>query len=147
MSLKERTPIRQQLLRPNLQFEEPSSIQLSGNPIDQALEVTTQTTMPMSMVAKATRPQKTSRQENSLLQQSGGPGIKNKQKTRKKRLPLWLAVCSVITIIAVVFVSQGNGTTGAELADTLRAIVGPTITAQVESWYLGLSNTSSQVQY
>jgi hypothetical protein len=70
-----------------------------------------------------------------------------KKKSRKKRVPLWFAVCSVIVVLAVVLFSQGNGTGGAWLADTLRAIVGPTITAQVESWYLGLTNTSTQVQY
>src|SRR5579884_2511502 len=144
MSLKERTPIRQQLLRPNLQFKDPSSIVPYESPIEQALEVTNQPTMPMP---KAAKPQKTSLQERLSWPQSGRSGIKNTQKARKKRLPLWLAVCSIITIIAVVFVSQGNGTIGAEMADTLRSIVGPTITAQVESWYLGLSNTSSQVQY
>lgn len=72
---------------------------------------------------------------------------KGKKKARKKRVPVLFAVCSIIVILAVVFFSQGNGTGGAWLADTLRAIVGPTITAQVESWYLGLTNTATQVQY
>lgn len=147
MSLKERTPIRQQLLRPNLQFKEPSSIETPESPIEPAFEITNQPTTPMPMVSMATKPQKTSLREKLSLPQSGMPGIKNKQKTRKKRLSLWFAVCSIITIIAVVFFSQGNSTFGAEMADTLRAIVGPTITAEVESWYLGFSNTSSQVQY
>lgn len=75
-------------------------------------------------------------------------GAKGKvRKARKKRVPLWLGVCSILTIIALVFLSQGNGTVGAWMADTLRAIVGPTMTAEIESWYLGLSNTSSQLQY
>src|SRR6266566_3368061 len=107
MSLQERTPIRRQLLRPNLQFEEPSSIGPSENQIEQAHEIANQATTPMPMVAIATKPQKTSPQAKLS---SAWPDTKNKQRTRKKRLPLWLAICSVITVIAVVFVSQGNGT-------------------------------------
>ncbi len=68
-------------------------------------------------------------------------------KTRKKRLPLWFAICSVITVLAVVLTTQGNGSTGAWMADTLRSVLGPAATAQIESWYLTLSNTSNQVQY
>jgi hypothetical protein len=44
-------------------------------------------------------------------------------------------------------VSQGNGEAGAWTADTLRAVLGPTITAQIESWYLGITNTTRQAQY
>ena len=69
------------------------------------------------------------------------------QKSRKKGLSVLFTFCCTITIIAVVFMSQGNGTAGAWMADTLRALVGPTMTAQIESWYLGLSNTASQMQY
>src|SRR5262249_14123903 len=72
---------------------------------------------------------------------------KSKGKGRKKRVPVIFAACSVVVVIAVVFLSQGNGTGGAWLADTLRAIVGPQVTAQVESWYLSITNTSSQLQY
>src|SRR5947209_11622764 len=45
------------------------------------------------------------------------------------------------------FVCQGSGEAGAWTADTLRAILGPTITAQIEAWYLGITNTTRQVQY
>ncbi|GAC1692790.1 MAG: hypothetical protein NVS9B9_15110 [Ktedonobacteraceae bacterium] len=36
---------------------------------------------------------------------------------------------------------------GAWTADTFRATFGPTITAQVESWYLGISDKTHQLQY
>ncbi len=69
------------------------------------------------------------------------------QKSRKKRLSVLFAFCCTITIITVIFMNQGNGIAGAWMADTLRTLVGPTRTAQIESWYLGLSNTASQMQY
>src|SRR5579859_2970664 len=67
--------------------------------------------------------------------------------TRGKLLRRALVVCSILTIIAVIFISQANGATGAGIADLLRGVLGPTITAQVESWYLGFSDTTHQVQY
>ncbi|MHB8597283.1 MAG: phosphodiester glycosidase family protein [Ktedonobacteraceae bacterium] len=69
------------------------------------------------------------------------------KKSRGKRLRRLLIVVSLLTIFAVVFFSQGNGAGGAWLADTMRAVLGPTITAQVESWYLGLSDTTHNIQY
>lgn len=69
------------------------------------------------------------------------------KKLRRKRLRRLLIVVSILTIIVVVFFSQGNGAGGAWLADTMRAVLGPTITAQVESWYLGLSDTTHNIQY
>jgi Phosphodiester glycosidase len=78
----------------------------------------------------------------------GRQGTKQKgKKSRGKRIRRLLIVVSVLTIIAVVFFSQGNGVAGAWLADTMRAVLGPTITAQVESWYLGLSDTTHNIQY
>lgn len=73
--------------------------------------------------------------------------IKGKKKSRKKRVPVWFAVCSLIVVLTVVLFSQGNGEGGAWLADVLRAVVGPAATAQVESWYLGISNTATRLQY
>lgn len=67
--------------------------------------------------------------------------------TRGKLVRRALVVFSVLTIIAVIFMSQANGAAGAGTADLLRGVVGPTITAQVESWYLGVSDTTHQVQY
>ncbi|GAC1389806.1 MAG: hypothetical protein NVS4B11_11910 [Ktedonobacteraceae bacterium] len=52
----------------------------------------------------------------------------------------------MITILVLIF-TQANGQGGAWAADTLRAIVGPTVTAQLESWYLGLSDTTHRLQY
>ncbi|GAC1567802.1 MAG: phosphodiester glycosidase family protein [Ktedonobacteraceae bacterium] len=49
-------------------------------------------------------------------------------------------------LVMIVF-SQGNGETGAGFADTFRAILGPGITAQIESWYLGLGDTIHQIEY
>jgi hypothetical protein len=67
--------------------------------------------------------------------------------TRGKLVRRALVVFSVLTIIAVIFMSQANGAAGAGTADLLRGVVGPTITAQIESWYLGVSDTTHQVQY
>lgn len=67
--------------------------------------------------------------------------------TRGKRMRRVLVFCSMLTIIAVVFMSQANGASGAWTADALRAVVGPTLTAQFETWFLGLADTTHQVQY
>ena len=69
------------------------------------------------------------------------------KKTRGKRIRHLLIVVSILTVIAVVFFSQGNGAAGAWLADAMRAVLGPTVTAQVESWYLGFSDTTHSIQY
>jgi hypothetical protein len=53
----------------------------------------------------------------------------------------------MLMIIVLIFMGQANGESGAWTADALRAVVGPTLTAQIESWYLGLSDTTHQVQY
>ncbi len=82
----------------------------------------------------------------SLRQKQQGKKQKGK-KSRGKRIRRLLIVVSMLTIIAVVFFSQGNGAAGAWLADTMRAVLGPTLTAQVESWYLGLSDTTHNIQY
>lgn len=90
---------------------------------------------------------------------SGSPTrFKKQQKRRKQKKPRAkmtrgklmrraLIVCSILTIIAVICMSQANGASGAGTADLLRGIFGPTITAQVESWYLGFSDKTQQVQY
>jgi hypothetical protein len=82
-------------------------------------------------------------------QQPPLPLLKGKKRlkrpvTRRRR---WFVVCSILAIIAVVFLSQANSGGGAWMADTMRAVLGPSITAQIESWYLGLSDTTHQVQY
>jgi hypothetical protein len=50
-------------------------------------------------------------------------------------------------LIVVILFTQGNGVLGARAADLMRAVVGPTITAQVESWFLGASDNFHQAQY
>src|SRR5947209_5997456 len=73
---------------------------------------------------------------------------KSKTKmTRGKRIRRWFAIYSILTVIAVIIFSQANGVAGAWAADTMRGVLGPTITAQIESWYLGLSDTTHQLQY
>ena len=79
-------------------------------------------------------------------QQKQGAKQKGK-KVRRKRLRRLLIVVSILTIIVVVFFSQGNGAAGAWLADAMRTVLGPTITARVESWYLGFSDTTHNIQY
>jgi hypothetical protein len=78
------------------------------------------------------------------------PGLKKRKKTRVtrgKKIRRVFVVLSILTIITVVFMSQANGESGAWTADMLRSVLGPSITAQVESWYLGLSDTTHQLQY
>ncbi|BCL80068.1 phosphodiester glycosidase family protein [Ktedonobacteria bacterium brp13] len=74
------------------------------------------------------------------------PKRRASRKSRKKRVPVWLVVCSVITIFVVVL-TQGNGTIGAWSADEFRAIAGPVAAAQVEAWYLNVQNKANQLQY
>jgi hypothetical protein len=73
--------------------------------------------------------------------------LKKLKRARGKRIHRWVVVCSLLTIIAIVLFSSANGESGAWLADAMRAVLGPTITAQVESWYLGFSDTTHQIQY
>jgi hypothetical protein len=47
----------------------------------------------------------------------------------------------------MVLCSQSNGPFGAQVADMMRAVLGPTVTAQIESWFLGVSDTEHRVQY
>jgi hypothetical protein len=68
------------------------------------------------------------------------------RKPRSKRLRRWFVVITIITLIAVGFTSQANGSFGATTADVLRAVLGPTITAQIESWFLGISDSFHQAQ-
>jgi hypothetical protein len=91
---------------------------------------------------------------NTAKTSAKGQGKGQKQKNvvltgkarKRKRAPLWFAIASVITAITVVILMSGNGSGGAWMADTIRAIAGPVAAAQVESWYLGLTNTASKLQ-
>lgn len=80
----------------------------------------------------------------------GYPVAKKKRqrpKAKGKRVWRWAFVLVTVMTIMVVVFTQANGQGGAWAADTLRAIVGPTVTAQIESWYLGLSDTTHRLQY
>src|SRR5205807_5526843 len=90
----------------------------------------------MPAITIATEPSQQLSPEALSLVQSYQKYKQKLQKLHKNRLSVLFAFCCTITIIVVVFMSQGNGIAGAWMADTLRAAVGPTITAQVESWYL-----------
>ncbi|HEY6410897.1 MAG TPA: phosphodiester glycosidase family protein, partial [Ktedonobacteraceae bacterium] len=102
--------------------------------------VAAQPQMPVPELPMAIKKHKGQRKQGKLKKAKG-------KMTRGKLVRRALVVCSVLTIIAVIFVSQANGAAGAGTADLLRGVVGPTITAQVESWYLGVSDTTHQVQY
>lgn len=69
-----------------------------------------------------------------------------KQKSRKKRVPVWLVAVSVITLV-VIALTQGNGMTGAWIADAVRAVAGPVAAAQVEATYLNVQNKVNQVEF
>ena len=84
------------------------------------------------------------------LQQAPFPEQKpqpRQKKLRKKGVRRWLLLVTILTVISVVLASQGNGAVGAWTADTLRTVFGPTVAAQIETWYLGISNTKQQIQY
>ena len=72
---------------------------------------------------------------------------KEQLKKRGRWRRRWLATCCLMTLIAALVASQGNGEVGAWAADAFRATFGPTLTAQVESWYLGLSDSAHLLQY
>ena len=72
--------------------------------------------------------------------------VQKQRKPRSKRLRRWFVLMSVIMLFAVVLSSQANGQFGAVTADIMRAVLGPTITAQIESWFLGVSDTLHQAQ-
>lgn len=66
---------------------------------------------------------------------------------RRKRLRRRLMAGSVLVLIAILLISQGNGSVGAWFADTSRAVLGPTVTAQIEAWYLGGTDLVQRVMY
>ena len=68
-------------------------------------------------------------------------------KPRRKRLRRMFIITSLITILSLILFSQSNGQVGAVTADIMRAVLGPTITAQIESWFLGVADTAHQIQY
>jgi hypothetical protein len=95
-----------------------------------------------AQVLKKKSPQTDSLAAQSQLWKKGS----QKQKSRKKRVPVWLAVVSVITLV-VIALTQGNGMTGAWLADAVRAVAGPVAAAQVEAAYLNVQNKVNQLEF
>src|ERR1700730_13041864 len=68
-------------------------------------------------------------------------------RPRRKKLRRVLVIVSLLTIISTGLCTQANGQFGAQLADVMRTVLGPTVTAQIESWYLGVFDTAHEVQY
>ncbi len=50
-------------------------------------------------------------------------------------------------LLVAVLAPQLNGAFGAWLADEMRAVMGPSATAQIESWFLGVEDSIHQAQY
>lgn len=73
--------------------------------------------------------------------------LRKRHKKHGKRVRRWFIACGLMLMLLLVVLSQGNGETGAWFADTFRVVLGPTATAQVESWYLGLTDFVHQTQY
>lgn len=74
-------------------------------------------------------------------------GLKQKRKRRVRPLARLAAVMMVLVLAASLLFAQGNGAAGAWFADTFRAVLGPAATAQIESWYLTLTDEFHQAQY
>jgi hypothetical protein len=90
------------------------------------------------------------RQEESALRSSRRRSLPRHMQKRKRRvrfLAFLAAAMAVLVLASSLLLSQGNGAVGAWFADTSRAVLGPSATAQIESWYLGLSDMFHQAQY
>jgi Phosphodiester glycosidase len=144
---EERVPIRRQFISVPTLFEEDPPVSPFEFPINASDDLTRSSTASFPTVSAVQQPSWMTPPAMPLTTGQKRRRRLASRRIRKKRLPLWFAVCSVITVLIVVLVTQGNGSAGAWMADTLRSVVGPTATAQIESWYLTLSNTSTQVQY
>ncbi len=70
----------------------------------------------------------------------------NKPHTKLTRAQV-LRRGGVTVLVLLILVWQMNGPVGAWTADRLRAILGPAATAQIEAWYLGATDTVTQVRY
>ncbi len=73
--------------------------------------------------------------------------LRKQRKPRRKKLRRLLVILSILTILSGLLCSQLNGQFGAQFADIMRSVLGPTVTAQIESWFLGVSDTAHHVQY
>ncbi len=72
---------------------------------------------------------------------------RSKPLSKGRKTRRWLISAVVLMLVMVIVFEQASGQGGAALADMLRSTLGPTLTAQVESWYLGLNDTLHQLQY
>jgi len=72
---------------------------------------------------------------------------KRKPRSRRSRVLRLVLRCSLVVIVGLILLTQLNGAFGAWVADTSRSMLGPQITAQLESWYLGVSDTVHQLAY
>src|ERR1700694_2709898 len=76
------------------------------------------------------------------------PSVRQKKRLpRRRKLRRLLVIVSIMSIMGSLLCFQLNGQFGAQFADVMRAVFGPQITAQVESWFLGVSDTTHRVQY
>ena len=73
--------------------------------------------------------------------------LRKQRKPRRKKLRRVLVILSILTVLSGLLGSQLNGQFGAQFADIMRSVLGPTVTAQIESWFLGVSDTAHHVQY
>src|SRR5258708_15281959 len=69
------------------------------------------------------------------------PFLKGQKRLKRPmtRRRLLFVVCSILAIIVVVFLIQANSGGVACMAESMRAVLCPTTTAHIESWYIGLS--------
>ena len=72
------------------------------------------------------------------------PERRQRRRTKWRR---WLLALSLLLLLAITVMRQGNGRLGAYAADMLRATLGPTATAQIESQYLGATDGAHQLLY
>jgi len=106
--------------------------------------------LPLSRQIEATRETLPApRQEEPPLQSSRPPLPRRipKRKRRGRLLTRLAAAMAVLVLVASLLFSQGNGAAGAWFADTFRTVFGPAVTAQIESWYLGITDLFHQTQY
>ncbi len=70
-----------------------------------------------------------------------------KPRSRGSRVRRWLLSCSLVFVLGLLLLTQANSAFGAWAADTMRSVLGPQITAQIESWYLDVTDTIHQISY
>ncbi len=102
--------------------------------------------LPDAQWPRPTIPRNMQKKRDKLRRTPPAP-IRKQRKPRRKKLRRLLVILSILTVLSGVTGSQLNGQLGAQFADIMRSVLGPTVTAQVESWFLGVSDTAHHVQY